>query len=215
MIKSSIALAVSSLLLAASCQAATEGIFSHPLFFGIGAGFGATTWYALVPAATEANRGMDISTPKRVNEGGGAVNIFAGFDITQTFGLEFGYYHYANAKVHFADDSLFEFNHHITDLITRTDNYYFMTKFMVQINDSAARAYSGIGFAMLHRRDQVHSYYRKTPTFDVGVTYNISPNWFADLNGNFTAGYGASEKCPADDYMPFAYSLLARLAYRF
>lgn len=212
--KSFLCLAV-SLILTNNCQAVPEGIFSHPLYFGIGAGFGATTWYALVPQSNQQNKAMSISTPKHVNEGGGTVNIFAGFDITQTFGLEFGYYHYANAKVGFAEDSLFEFNHHIYDLVTRTDSYYFMTKFMVQIADTAARAYSGLGFAMLHRRDQVNSHYRKTPSFDIGINYNIAEHWMADLNGNFTAGYGASEICPADDFMPFVYSIIARLAYRF
>lgn len=211
----SLGLAASLFLISTNCQAVSDEIFSHPLYFGIGAGFGTTTWYALVPKSSKHNVAMAMSTPKHANEGGGAINVFTGVDITKTFGLEFGYFHYANAKINYQADSLFQLDHGISSLVSRTENYYFMTKFMVQIKDTAARAYSGIGLGLLHRIDQVNNHYRKTPSFTIGANYNIAEHWMADLNGNFTAGYGASELCPADDFMPFVYSIVARLAYRF
>jgi hypothetical protein len=86
---------------------------------------------------------------------------------------------------------------------------------MLIIPNSNFRVFSSAGVTKLHRQDIIMDDWRLTPNFGVGVNYHLSEHLMAELNGNYTAGFGESQLNPTDTYFPFLYSLTFRLAYFF
>jgi hypothetical protein len=190
--------------------------FRYPFYVGINAGYGSTTWEGLVPAVDNQNTAMVVSTPTSVEEGGIVGGFFIGYELIPFFALEANYMRYPNAKVTFDADSLYAFDHNgNTDLTTHTETASVMGKIMLVIPRSTVRAYSSAGGAIVHRWDPVNDHRRVTPTFGLGLNYNIVPHIMAELGANYTAGFGEAELNPADDYMPFLYSVFLHIAYRF
>lgn len=203
--------------LTAPCYAETPacGDYCHPFYAGITGGYGATTWSGLVPNVANQNDAMIMSTPVNVDEGGALWGLFAGYEFIPYFALEASYLRYPNARVHFNPDSLFTFNNDgATSFDTHTETSSLMGKVMLVIPHTKARAYSSAGAAYLHRWDAVSDQHRITPTFGLGVNYNITEHIMTELGGSYTAGYGQSELNPANSYMPFLYAVYLRFAYR-
>lgn len=186
----------------------------HPFYFGIAAGYGSTTWEGLVPARNNQSIAMSMSTPIDVTEGGRSGGIFLGYEFIPFFALEGSYIRYPDASVNFGTDSIFFFDNGFTSLNTSTESTSLMGKFMVVIPHTEIRAYSMAGIAVTHRWDSLNEAYRGTPTFGLGVNYNIADQVMLELAGTYTAGYGESEITPVNDYMPFLYAILFKLAYR-
>jgi hypothetical protein len=194
----------------------SNNIFKYPYYVGVEAGYGTTTWSGLVPTGNNKNGAMIISTPTNVEEGGLVGGIFTGIELIPYFAVEANYMRYPNAKVNFGADSLFAFDHNgRTSLNTHTDTLSVMGKFMVLVPRTTVRAYASAGPAFIHRWDELNNNRRVTPTFGLGVNYNINSHIMTELAGNYTAGYGESELNPSEDYMPFLYSVFLRIAYRF
>ena len=189
--------------------------FQHPFYVGVTAGYGSTTWQGLVPSDANKNEAMSISTPISVTEGGGVWGGFAGYELNPYFALEAHYMHYPNAKVSFDEFSLFAFeNEGILDLHTQTETISVIAKVMLMVPRTTVRVYSAVGVAETHRRDELTDSRRFTPTFGMGLNYNLTEHIMAELGANYTAGYGESELNPAKDYVPFLYAGFVRLAYR-
>lgn len=186
----------------------------HPLYAGISGGYGWTTWQGLVPPPNRRNMAMTMSTPEFVNEGGGLWGLFLGYEFLPTFALEAAYSRYPNAKVVFDADSIFAFEHNQNQFITKTETVSLLAKIMMPIPKTAIRAYSGIGYAEVHRCDDLNDHWMGSPTFGVGVNYPITERIMGELGANYTAGKGQSELNPVEDYFPFLYSVFLRVAYR-
>ncbi len=196
--------------------ATLENPYSYPFYVGVEGGYGSTTWEGLVPSKENRNFALDMSTPVFVTEGGAVWGIFAGYELIPYFAVEANYMRYPNAKISFASDSLFAFDHHdLTNLNTHTETISVMAKIMLIIPHTAIRAYSSLGPAGIHRYDQMNDHWRVSPNFGAGFNYNFTPHIMAELGANYTSGYGESELNPAQDYMPFLYSVFLRIAYRF
>jgi hypothetical protein len=211
---------VTTLLLAswvsASFASLDSDIFRYRFYAGITGGYGATTWSGLVPPSNKANAALALSTPISVREGGAMWGLFAGYEFIPEFAFEFNYTRYAPATVYFSDDSLFTFeNNGRTQFTSQTESVSFAGKFMVIIPRTLIRAYSSVGVAGVHRFDVLENRWRVSPSFGLGVNYNITPHVMGELGTNYTGGYGQSELTPANDYVPFLYSVFFRLAYRF
>lgn len=190
--------------------------FNYPFYVGVTGGYGATTWEGLVPSEKNQSVALSMSTPTSVTEGGTVWGVFAGYEFIPYFALEANYMRYPNAKVNFDPDSLFSFEHEgFTDLSTHTETAALMGKIMLIIPTTTIRAYSSAGVAGVHRWDQISDRWRVTPTFGLGFNYNFTPHIMSELGASYTAGYGTSELSPAENYMPFLYSIFLRLAYRF
>jgi hypothetical protein len=190
--------------------------FIYPSYVGIEGGYARTTWAGLVPSKTDQNAALIMSTPTSVTEGGGAFGIFAGYELIPYFALEANYMRYPDANVSFDPNSIFSFLHDdCTKLTTHTETVAIMAKLMLVIPTTNIRVYSSFGAANIHRWDMISDKWRITPTFGVGFNYHFTSHLMSDMRGNYTAGYGQSELNPANNYIPFLYSITLGLAYRF
>lgn len=187
----------------------------HPLYAGVLAGYGSTTWEGLVPAPVNQNMAMRTSTPVMAREGGGVWGAFAGYELSPHFAVEANYMRYPKATILFDEDSLFAFeNEGVIDLESHTETGSVMGKVMLIIPRTRLRFYSSAGIAIVHRWDNMTENEKFSPTFGAGFVYTFSDHIMAELGANYTAGYGESELNPAKDYVPFLYSGVFRLAYR-
>jgi len=197
--------------------AATDpDLFRYPFYVGVEGGYGSTTWGWLVPPENRASELLELSTPTNVNEGGALWGIFMGYELIPEFAVEANYSRYTTAHVFFSDESIFAFTYDgQTQFNSGTEDYSLSAKFMLFIPQTTVRVYSSVGVAAVHRYDILEDRWRASPAFGVGFNYNITPHWMTEIGANFTGGYGESELTPANDYMPFLYSVFLRLAYRF
>ena len=159
---------------------------------------------------------MSLSTPTEVNEGGGVWGVYSGYELNHFFALEASYMRYPNAQVSFDPVSLFSFmNNDLTEFTTHTESVNLMGKVMLFIPNTTIRAYSSFGAAGIHRDDVLYDHWRLSPTFGIGLNYNLMPHVMGEIGANYTAGYGEAQLNPTDVYIPFLYSVFLRLAYRF
>jgi opacity protein-like surface antigen len=193
-----------------------EQAFQHKAYVGALGGFGSTTWQGLVPAQEKQNMAISISTPVSVEEGGGVWGLAAGYELTPYFALEANYQHYPKARVIFDPESLFAFEQE-GDLSfeTNTEVFSLSGRLMLVIPQTLTRVYSSIGLARVQRDDIINQDWRFAPTFGLGVNFNFTDHVMGEIGSNYTAGYGESELNPAEDYVPFLYSVFLKLAYRF
>lgn len=190
-----------------------EDQYNHPFYLGVMGGYGTTTWSGLVPAANNQTPGLSVSTPIDANEGGATWGFFIGYDLTKYFGFEASYMRYPDAIVNFDEDSLFVFDHNVNHFKTSTSVLDFVGRIMVTVPHTKLRLYSGAGVAGVHRKDILDNETLITPTFVLGAKYHIQPQMMAEIGGNFTVGYAEASMNPSDDFIPFLYSVVLKIAY--
>lgn len=188
---------------------------NHPFYFGAAAGIGSTTWNGLVPAQEKQNEALSISTPIEVQEGGAVFGAFVGYEMFNYLAIEASYMRYPSATVAFDEMSLFSFdNEGLLSFRTRTETVNLMGKVMVPIPKTSVKLFSSAGAALIHRQDILLNDKRLSPTFGLGLNYDLTPHIMGELGGNYTAGFGESDMNPTITYFPFLYSITIRLAYR-
>ena len=193
-----------------------ETAMIHPAYVGVLGGYGSTTWQGLVPSNENMNDAMLMSTPTEVHEGGALWGVVAGYEFSPFFALEANYMHYPDAHIYFDKDSLFAFeNNDMIELNTVTQTVSLYARVMLNIPKTNLRLYSSAGVAGVQRKDLVDSDWRTSPTFGVGLNDNLNEHLLAEIGSTYTAGYGEAELNPAKDFIPFLYSVFAKLAYRF
>lgn len=187
----------------------------HPFYVGLAGGYGSTTWDGLVPENDNQNDAMNLSTPIKVDEGGGVFGVFTGYEFSPYFALEATYMRYSTAKVIFDPMSLFSFeNDEEEEFFTHTESISLMGKIMAPIGSTPIKIYSSAGVARIHRTDKLLNAQRYSPTFSVGLSYDFSTHIMGEIGGNYTAGFGESQMNPTETYFPFLYSAFLRLGYR-
>lgn len=188
--------------------------FRYPFYVGLLGGYGSTTWGGLVPQ--DPNATITLSTPISASEGGAVWGLLAGYEFIPQFGLEASYMHYPDAKITFDPVSIFT-DHYDgrTELTSHTETVSLIGKIMLVIPHTSIRAYSDVGVAMEHRDDVVKNIWRARPTFGAGVNYNFTDHWMGEFGVTYVAGYGEAELNPTKDYLPFLYSAVLKIAYRF
>lgn len=197
------------------CQAQVINPYNHPLYAGIIAGYGSTTWSGLVATKKNQNDALMLSTPVDVEEGGATVGALLGYEFSPNFALEANYIHYPKSIVYFNPMSLYSFTHDGSKrLITNSESFNLMAKIMLAIPKSNFRIFSSAGLASLYRKDIIINNWRLTPTFGAGLNYNFTKRIMGEIAANYTAGFGESQLSPVDTYYPFLYSVSARIAYR-
>ncbi|WP_133135620.1 outer membrane beta-barrel protein [Legionella rowbothamii] len=198
------------------CYANINNQVKHPFYAGAIAGYGSTTWHALIPTNKNQKTALLMSTPVDVQEGGATWGALLGYEFTPYFAVEANYMRYPNSTVYFTSYSLFSYEHDgKLSLTTKTDSISVLAKIMLQIPRTEFRVFSSAGIAALYREDLIIDDWRASPTFGVGVNYNFTDRIMGEVVANYTAGFGESQLSPADAYYPFLYSITARLAYRF
>lgn len=196
--------------------AAGDNHVQHPLYVGVAGGWGSTTWSGLVPSVNDQNEAMNISTPIRVEEGGGVFGLFAGYELFRFFAVEANYMKYPKTKVIFDSMSLFSFkNDGLETFSTHTEVMSLMGKVIATIPSTVVKIYSSAGVARIHRDDLLVNSSRLSPSFAVGFNYDFTPHIMGEITGSYTAGYGEAKMNPTETYYPFLYSVYVRLGYRF
>lgn len=189
--------------------------FRYKAYLGGTIGYGSTTWQGLVPSEDNQNMAIRLSAPMVVREGGTVWGVLGGYEFSPFFALEASFMQYPRATISFDEDSLFAFeNDGSLVLSTKTNVASLMGKIMLVVPKTTIRAFSSFGIASVHRVDSLDDETRLSPTFGFGLNYNLVPHVMAEAGVNYTAGYGESELSPANDFIPFLYSVFLRLAYR-
>lgn len=188
---------------------------NYPWFVGGAVGGGSTTWEGLVPEQSDQNAALNLSTPIQTDEGGFVWGVAAGVEIFKNFQFQMDYTHYPKALITFDKDSLFSIDHEDqTSFSSNTYTWSMQVKFLVPWEASKLRLFSSGGVAWLARRDDLLEQDIVSPTFGLGLNYELSPHTMAELAFSYTAGNGKSELNPAEDFMPFLYAGLFKLYYR-
>lgn len=190
-----------------------EENYKHRFYVAITGGYGSTTWGQLVPENESA--AMSLSTPTSVSEGGAMWGIGGGYEFIPEFALEGTYLQFPSARLYFDPMSLFSFNYDRTELTSHIETISLMAKIMIFIPHTSIRAFSSVGPTLEHRYDAIKDIWHVSPAFGAGFNYNISKDWMVEIGTNYVAGYGKAEIDPSENYVPFLYSVFARLAYRF
>lgn len=196
-----------------------EGVsdkYCRTFYAGLAGGWGTTVWEGLVPLKKKQIRAMEMSTPKRVSEGGAVWGVFAGYEPLPNFAFEALYMRYPNAKIDFTKNSLFYIYHnHMMTLSTHTDSFSLAAKIMMFIPRTEIRVFSSAGIAAVHRWDMLTDRHHLSPAFGFGFNYDFNPHTMLEFALNYIGGQGQSEIEPYRDYIPFLYSGSLHLAYRF
>ncbi len=193
----------------------SEQLFSHPFYFGGVGGWGSTTWQGLVPKAENQNWAISLSTPVAVEEGGGVWGLTLGYELTPSFAFEANYMAFPDAKITFDEYSLYSFQENSLILNTKTQTASLSAKLMLIVPKTSVRLFSSAGVAGVFRQDQINNSYRVSPTFGFGINVLLTERILAEIGTNYTAGYGESEINPVLDFVPFLYSVFAKVAFRF
>lgn len=197
-------------------QSDINDLYRRSLYIGGVGGFGSTTWQGLVPQTSNQNEALVISTPVRVEEGGGVWGISAGYEFTPCFAIEANYMRFPDANIFFDAESLFAFEQDgLTQLNTETQTGSLSAKVMLILPRTNMRVFSSAGIASVIRKDQINEMYRISPVFGFGVNLLATDRVMLELGSNYTAGYGESEINPVNDFVPFLYSIFAKVALRF
>ena|SRR3990167_4222918 len=202
------------------CLAANTNLFpdkwrARPLYFGALLGYGSTDWSQLVAHCEDPNACfLWLSAPISAGDRGIVWGFFAGYEIQPYFAVETTYAYFPMTPVLFDEFSVYNERFNVTHIDSYTDALSFVGKFMVQMGSTGLRGFANAGGALVRRRDDLAHNIHVTPTFGVGVNYVFPSELMFEVGFQYYAGYGKAVVSPAANYMPFLYSVHAKLAYR-
>ncbi|MBY0545575.1 MAG: porin family protein [Gammaproteobacteria bacterium] len=185
----------------------TENAF-NPAYVGVFAGYGNTNWQQMV----SQDASTATSTPTSAGGSGVAEGIMLGYSISRYFALEGDFTHFPSADLVFAPYSVYR---PLTETTSKTNAYALLGKFMLSLDNGKFSPFSEIGPGYVQRNDDLAQKGHFGGSFGVGADYYITPHWMAEIGLQYYTGYGDSTLKPAYDYIPFLYTVNARIAYRF
>lgn len=181
---------------------------SKTVYFGINVGGGSTEWQYLVDTTDPSDTA--VTTPTKVTEGGPSWGVVFGYDVSKNFAIELQYMQFADARIHFSEDSPYP----VTRMISRTDAYSLSGKFLAQVANTHVRAFAAVGPGLVERQDVIYSDSCITPYVSSGLVYNFVRHWMLETGFQYYTGFGRSELDPVNHYIPFAWDGYVRLAYQ-
>ena len=190
---------------------------THPFYVGVELGWGCTDWSQLVAqgfSRMETDT-LSTSTPIQAGDTGFVYGLMAGYEISTYFAMETNYMRFPNTSVRFDRFSVYASEHGVTLMDSRTYIYNIVGKFMVPIAHTHWRGFANAGAALTHRGDPLVSAAHIVPTFGVGVNYVFHLRYFLEFAFQYYAGFGKATFRPALDYIPFLYTVHAKIGFRF
>ena len=201
----------------------------HPFYFGGSAGYGNTDWSEITTSAgtqTQPNLAAETA-PTSAKSDGFAWGGFVGYQFSEHFTIEGIYTHYHSSVVGFATSPLAN-SYGIEQLRTDTHTYSVLGKILVPFGFTHIYVYADAGITYVHRDDDKVTADPQNPpvdfdkrhkghfgpSFGFGLAYNITEHLFTEGSFQYTTGYGKADVKPAEDYIPFTYSLLVSLGVR-
>lgn len=201
----------------------------HPLYFGGSLGYGNTDWSEIttVPSTTAQPNLAASTAPISAKSGGFAWGAFLGYQFSKHFTVEGIYTHYHSTVVGFQTSVTPNF-YGIEQLRTDTRSYSMLGKIMVPFGFTNVYVYADAGVTYVVRDDQsitpdpnnppVDFAKRHRghfgPSFGFGVAYNLTEHLFTEGSFQYTTGYGKADVKPAEDYIPFVYSVMLNIGVR-
>ncbi len=197
-------------LLSTQAAFAAHEKFNYPHFYlGGTIAYGQTTWPEL---ANGHDVIVEASVPKTAQDFGTTCGGFVGYQFDTAFAVEAVYMRYPDSRLTF---KTFTFYYPITEMVTRTQVYSLIGKFLFPIANARISAFMHAGIAATHRSDVLAKVTTRVgPTFGVGFMCNASRRVITEFGFEYYVGYGKSERRPVDDYIPFLFSVYFRLGYR-
>lgn len=202
----------------------------HPFYFGISTGYGSTNWDALTTPADNGQNPATFSSPIGTSEKHFSYGAFVGYQFSKHFTVESIYVHYPTTRVSFCSDAVcgaFGNVYGLESLDSNTSTYSFLGKILVPFGFTNIYIYADAGVTIVHRKDgklsvepgdtinyKKQNRYKAGPSFGFGVAYNITEHLFTEASFQYTTGYGKADIKPAQDYIPFVYSLMFNLGVR-
>ncbi len=201
----------------------------HPFYFGGSVGYGSTDWSEITTSpstATQVNLAAETA-PIGAKDDGFAWGGFIGYQFSKHFTLEGVYTRYHSTVVSFQTDITPNL-YGIEQFRTNTHSYSLLGKIMVPFGFTNVYVYADAGVTYVHRNDvQVtpdpnnppvafdkRSKGHFGPSFGFGLAYNLTEHLFAEGAFQYTTGYGKADVKPAEDYIPFVYSLMLNMGVR-
>ena len=86
---------------------------------------------------------------------------------------------------------------------------------MVQVARTGIRGFANAGGALVHRQDALVDVGHICPTFGIGLNYVFVQRILFEVGFQYYAGFGKAVLTPVINYIPFLYSVTAKVAYRF
>lgn len=200
----------------------------HPFYIGGSIGYGETDWSQIT---TAIGNPAAASAPITANSNGLAFGAIMGYQFSRHFLIEADYTHFADSKVGFetSADTPGGYNTYgLKSLKTGTSSYALLLKILVPFLNSKSYVYADTGAAYVYRSDKSVTadpnnppvYYTKQhkghfgASFGFGVARNVTEHIFTELSFQYTTGFGKADATPAEDYIPFVYSLMFNIGYR-
>lgn len=191
-------------------------------------GFGSTDWSLLIASCkgkpTHATNpdpdgiyNCDLSTlqmaaPIAAGDSGLTLGAVIGYHISPIFAAEIRVLRFPKTSVHF--DPSFNYYHEkygINAIESNTTTVSATGKFITPILHSSYFAYANAGVNCTHRHDLLANTYHITPTFGLGLGRRLNDSIDLSVEFTYMSGIGRATNMPAEDYIPFLYSIHARL----
>ena len=188
---------------------------AHPFYIGTLVGYGSTDWNQLIAHCDDPNFCLvSASAPISAGDSGLVWGFYMGYEIQPYFALELLYARFPNTTITFDEFSIYAFDYGVTQMSSFTYAYSISGKWMVQMGSTGLRGFATAGATLTHRHDTLTNVYHVNPTFGIGTNYVFPSRILLEIAFQYYAGYGKATLRPAIDYIPFLYSITARLAYR-
>lgn len=190
----------------------------RPFYFGPLIGYGSTDWSMLALHCNGndfCRQAVSESAPISAGDTGLVWGATIGYEVKPSWAIESTFMRYPNTTVLF--DPLANFyldNYNLSTLRTTTWALIGVAKFMTQIADTGWRGFANAGIGFTFRDDVITNAVRINPTFGVGVNHLFPQNVMLEFSFQYIPGFGEANHMPAIQYMPFLYSLNAKLVYR-
>lgn len=195
---------------------------AHRFYFGPVLGYGSTDWSMMVMEC-DANdpfcsaQTVGSSAPIGTSGDNGLVwGVTAGYELKPSWAMEATYLHFPATQVRLNDpwNYYMEDGHDTIEFSSETWAMFAVAKFMTEIGNSGFRGFANAGIDFTARDDELTNTIRVNPTFGVGMNYVFPSDFMLELAFQYMTGYGAANEVPANDYIPFLYSLSFKLLYR-
>ena len=212
---------------------------NNPFYFGGSLGYGNTNWSEITTTPYEypSNNEVAYSAPISATSGVFASGAFMGYQFSPHFMVEADYTHFDTTQVGFqttADygggyTNTFDNYYGISSLNTETNAYSLLGKILVPFGSTKVYVYADAGVTYVQRVDesvvwdpqittttpfQLQDIGHFGPSFGFGLAYNITQHIFSEAAFQYTTGYGQANLLPAEDYIPFIYTLMFNLGIR-
>ncbi len=202
----------------------------YPFYMGLGAGYGDTDWSQITTLNDPFNPATE-SSPISSSAKQIAFDAYIGYQFSEHFAVESIYTRYPQTTLGFqleGSGSSFPNIYGIDTLTTNTDSYSLLGKIFVPFGFTKVNVYADAGVTVMHRHDisvtkdpdaAVMNYvkqntYKAGPSFGFGVAMNVTKRLFSEIGFQYTTGYGKADVNVAEEYIPFAYSILFNMGVR-